>query len=224
MWGVRSKHEMQMQKQAGGEVCVLERGYIGDRTQWSSVSFGGKLNGRAQFRGVQDDPRRFEQHFGHMLKPWEKRDGYALIMGQVASDQAVRHVDIGKWYRQVAAYLKGHDVRFRPHPGAVRRGQVDNVPDATRIDGTLEDAINGASFVVTFNSNSAVDAVLAGVPTVAVDPGSMAWDVTSHDIRDPLVTPDRTQWVSRLAWKQWTDDEMASGFCWDHVGSMEKAA
>src|SRR5690606_28831613 len=48
LWGVRRRDWIARQKAAGGEVCILERGYLGDRFFWTSVSFGGELNGRAE--------------------------------------------------------------------------------------------------------------------------------------------------------------------------------
>jgi hypothetical protein len=69
---------------------------------------------------------------------------------------------------------------------------------------------------VTFNSNSAVDAVLAGVPAYVEDEGGMAFDVASHTVGE-IHRPDRAQWAHDLAYCQWTVDEMASGATWEHL-------
>jgi hypothetical protein len=223
LWGTRRQEAIAAQKWQGGEVCILERGYIGDRFKWSSVSFGGKLNGRATFRGVRSDPARFKADFGDKMQPWQAHDGYALLIGQVAGDMSLQAIggDLVRWYRETAAMLQkhGYDVRFRPHPGTIRRGSPLNVPPGAKlIDGTLKEAFAGAAVVVTFNSNTGVESVLAGVPTITSDVGSMAWDVSSHDVALPLVTPNRDRWAAELAWKQWTLEEMASGACWEAVG------
>ncbi len=39
-----------------------------------------------------------------------------------------------------------------------------------------------------------------------------------------VATPDRLEWAARLAWKQFTMAEMASGYCWDVVGQRIEAA
>lgn len=214
VWGVR--HAGAFAQQRGhGEICVLERGYIGDREKWTSVSFGGRLNGRAEFRGVQDEGSRFERYHPERLKPWQHRGGYALIMGQVPNDQSLVGVNIARWYADVAKQLrrKGYgDVRFRPHPLAANV----RVPGVTALKGSLADAFAGAAFVVTWNSNSAVDAVLDGIPAVAVDEGSMAWEVSGHEIGRPP-TPEHYRWAARLAWKQWSEDEIRSGECWEQM-------
>ena len=224
LWGVRNRPAIEGQIRRGGEVCVLERGYLGDRFAWTSVSFGGGLNGRAEFRGVSSDPERLERHFPGMLQPWTHRDGYALLIGQVPGDMSLASVDgnLLGWYEAAwkALDARGYDVRFRPHPVAVQRSRKLAAPAGIpTIGGTLSEAVAGAAVVVTFNSNAGVEAVFAGTPTIAVDCGSMAWPVTAHALDAEPERPDRTAWAAELAWKQWRLDELASGECWERVRS-----
>lgn len=225
-WGVRQRESIAEQRRVG-EVCILERGYIGDRLAWTSVSFGGGLNGRATFRGVSSDPGRFERHFAGLMRPWRAARGYTLLIGQVPGDMSLVSVkgSLAAWYRDTAMGLRrlGHDVRFRPHPMAVGARRGDRGPDDVPVlGGTLEDALAGAALVVTFNSNTAVDAVLAGAPAVANDIGSMAWPVTTHRIDEAPIRPDRTEWAARLSWCQWSLAEMRSGECWAAVHEMQE--
>ncbi len=216
IWGIRRADAIARQKAAGGEVIVLERSYIGDRFEQTSVSFGGNLNGRAKFVGPFEDGSRFENSFGHLMRPWQRRDGYALIIGQVPGDQSIKHINIDEWYRQTAKALRNYgwpQVRFRQHPKAGRAGHHAITP----IHGTLDEAMAGAGLIVTFNSNTAVEAALFGRPVIAMDEGSMAWDVAGHQVTQ-IVTPDRTAWAHRLAWCQWTREEFASGYCAEMVG------
>jgi hypothetical protein len=69
---------------------------------------------------------------------------------------------------------------------------------------------------VTLNSSVAVAAVMAGIPTITMDEGSMAWDVTGHSL-DDIRTPDRRPWAHALAWTQYTDDEIKEGLLWDYL-------
>jgi hypothetical protein len=69
---------------------------------------------------------------------------------------------------------------------------------------------------VTLNSSVGVDAVMSGVPTVTMDEGAMAWDVTGHR-PDEIVTPDRTDWLRWLAWTQWNEDEIVAGHPIKHL-------
>src|SRR5690606_8866320 len=133
--------------------------------------------------------------------------------------------NMAPWYAEAvrqaqAAY--GLPVKFRPHPRAVAKGYQQRPSNAEPSTGSLAEALADAHVAVTWNSNSAVDAVLAGVPTVAVDAGSMAWDVAAHSI-GTIVRPDRSNWMVRLAWSQWSLDEIASGAALRGLLAMKEA-
>lgn len=188
-------------------VLVMERGYLGDRLKvWTSLGWNG-LNGRARWNKPGDDGERFRLHFGHLIGDWTERDGYALLIGQVEGDQSIAHVNIHAWYMQAGEALKmrGFDVKFRPHPNG-NPGRP------------IEEDFAGTGCVVTFNSNAGVLAALAGIPVIACDIGSMAWPIAAHGLEVDLIRPDRCEWLSGLAWKQWTREEIACGLAWDHVG------
>lgn len=213
-WGWRRGRRIFERNRGLLPVLVMERGYLGNRFEWTSLGWNG-LNGRAKFPEINASwplaRRRFERNFGDLMKPWQRRDGYALIMGQVPNDASCANVNMPHFYRSTAAKLLsiGYQVRFRPHPLAPEKG----TPGYTT-KGTLQEDLGGAALVVNWNSNSGVDAVLAGVPLVACDEGSMAWEVASHSLDRPVIFPDRTDWAARLAWKQWLPSELADGSAW----------
>lgn len=225
-WGWRIGKQL---RQAGREVLVMERGYLGDRFAWTSLGWNG-LNGRAAWPAPQDAGERFERHFGHLQRPWRRQDGYALIVGQVQGDAALANVDIDGWYRRAARAMsdRGFDIRFREHPESVRRG--GRTPLAMRssiLHGSLDQALAGAAVVVTWNSNTGVDAAMAGVPVITCDQGAMAWPVAGHGLDAAPVTPDRAEWCRAMAWRQWTLDEIASGEAWEvvrHGAAIDHAA
>lgn len=211
VWGARKlerfRHRM--------NVLIMERAYLADRFHWVSLGWNG-LNGRAAWPQI-DSRSRWEQHFAHLMQPWRfKPDGYALILGQVPTDASVRHISYLGWAAQTAENLRraGYQVRFRPHPRSAYAipGNVRDISTAS-----LAEDLDGARFTVSFNSNSGVDSVLAGVPSITADIGSMAWDVSSHQLLTPELTPDRINWAARLAWKQWLPDEIEDGTAWDFV-------
>ena len=80
---------------------------------------------------------------------------------------------------------------------------------------TLAEDLEDTRVMVTWCSTSAVEAVLAGVPTVAFDEYSVAWDVTSHDLIEEPWRGDREQWCYDLAYRQWTKGELAGGAAWE---------
>jgi hypothetical protein len=106
------------------------------------------------------------------------------------------HYDlIEDWYGDVASYA----THFRKHPAAAN--------PTTR---PLTNDWNGCRLAITLNSSVAVDTVMAGIPTITMDEGSMAWDVTGHS-PDDVKTPDRRAWIRRLAWTQWHHQEINDG-------------
>src|SRR5262249_929979 len=148
------------------------------------------LNGRARWPSPLDGGARWREHFAHQMRPWQlpKRDGYALILGQMPTDTACSHVPYQLWLNDVARslMLKGREVCCRAHPQTMHVVcPVRNTPESN----SLEQDLDGAAFAVTFNSNSGVNAVMRGVRTITMDEGSMAWDITSHELDEELVTP-----------------------------------
>lgn len=207
-WGWRLGKRL---RNAGHEVLVMERGYLGDRFSYTSLGWNG-LNGYADFPKYEyDNGVRFES-LGARLLPWKTEGDYILILGQVPRDASLRGVDLNPFYETWAAQAEayyGKPVVFRPHPDVVRRGgRPPEIPLCTAE--TLEEALNGAFLCLNYNSNSGVDAVLAGVPTVTFDRGSMAWGVCGRSIEQAL-TPYREFWAHNLAFTQWTIDEIKSG-------------
>lgn len=208
-WGWRLGKALREQ---GHEVAVMERGFLSDRFSWTSLAWNG-LNGRGEFPVPPDDNGdRFCTH--HSFKPWRKTDGeYVLLMGQVPGDASLQGRNLLPWYEETARQATkayGLPVVFRPHPLAERKGFRQNVPYTKRSSRELAQDLERAHVVITYNSNSAVDAVIAGVPAVAVDPGSMAWPVAGHAVGDRIM-PNTSEWMRDLAWKQWQLDEISSG-------------
>jgi len=192
---------------------VLERGYIGDRFQYTSIGWNG-LNGLAIFPDYPGDGGARFRSLGVPLQPWRPTGEYVLLVGQVHGDAALQGRNLTQWYAQTAqsaAAEYGLPVRFRPHPLEVRRlGVVRAVAGTYQDSGSLQDALARAAAVVTWNSNTGVDALLAGKPVVALGDGAMASPLAARELGGQC-NPDREAWAYALAWKQWTLDEIRSG-------------
>ena len=215
-WGHRRKEIINAQCLNGYDYLTMERGYFGDRMgTWTSCGFNG-LNGRAEFHNDCSPPDRWRPHAKRM-RSWRTMPGkYILIMGQVAGDASIQDVDIEQWYRVVyeqAREVFDLPVYFRPHPLSRQMSTIG----MNLLNGDLDTALDDAHLVITYNSNSGVDAALAGVPVVAFDRGSMTWDIATHEIEPATFMPDRTVWAQNLAYCQWTMDEIRRGIAWDHL-------
>ncbi|MEC9346066.1 MAG: hypothetical protein VYB54_07550 [Pseudomonadota bacterium] len=197
-------------------VLVMERGYVGDRFHWTSLGWNG-LNGRADFGNACVDGRRWDRFFAPFMQPWRQpKDNTALIMGQVPGDQSLVGHDFNNWIRTVTGALRvfGFYPVFRPHPKALQAWELPSGLDV--VGGDLQAALASAAVVATFNSNSGVDAALAGVPTVVWDEGSMAWAVGAQRSIE-ITMPDRTRWAHRLAHCQWAPQELEAGDWWPQL-------
>ena len=207
------------QEKHGGRVIVLETGYVnrGDGPENHYAAGWDGLNGRADFRNVGMRADRWDL-LGRELRPWKRDGSLVVICGQVPWDAACQHHDHLGWCQATVAKLgrDGFPVVFRPHPLAPGVNYGVRCEISTR---PLEEDLAEARCVVTFNSNCAVDAVIAGVPAISMDVGSMAFSVTGHsleDIENPP-KPEREQWAWDLAHCQWLPAEMRQGLAWKHL-------
>lgn len=210
-WGWRIGKRL---RERGQTVLVMERGFVGDRMRWVSLGWNG-LNGRAVRPPAEDGGARWERYHSGVLRPWvaEPRS-LAVIMGQVPGDQSIRGINFDAWAKAEADHLTGRwRLGYRFHPQC--KGVTSIPAGAEVLHGELDDALAVAGLVVTFNSNSGVDAVLAGIPTVAADEGSMAYAVTTRSAAETPIQPDRRAWAHRLAWAQWDPAEIEDGTAWE---------
>ncbi len=203
------------------DVIVLETGYInrGDGEKHHYAAGFNGLNGRADFRNKNMPSDRAEK-LGVEMKPWKEPGGCVVVCGQVPWDASVEGTDHPRWCQNTVEKLRDYTDRrivFRPHPLALNAMKplwgcvTSTVP--------LAEDLETAHAVVTYNSNSGVEAMLLGVPVFAADPGSMCWELANKSLISVDVpnTPDRQQWLNDLCYAQWTIEEMSSGETWRHL-------
>jgi hypothetical protein len=115
---------------------------------------------------------------------------------------------------RIRAVYPDRRVIFRPKPN---RPHPD-LPDV-EADGVteIEDLLRGASLIVCRHSNVGVDACIAGIPVVA-EAGAPAL-LYGNDLANPVQpTPDqRRDFLARLAWLNWRDEESMGSSLWDWI-------
>lgn len=205
------------QKKRGLDVIILETGYInrGDEPDNHYAAGWNGLNGRADFKNKACPADRAKKLVS--LKDWNPGSNI-VVCGQVPWDAAVEHTDHREWLQKIVRAIfmvTDRPVIFRPHPKA-KLPPIEGTIYSTR---PLAQDLEDAYCCVTFNSNSGVEAVIAGVPTITMDKGAMAWEVTSHSLSDMQYMPDRQQWLNNLCYSQWTPEEMRNGEAWRHLAS-----
>lgn len=207
-----------IKRHQGRRLLCVEEAFV-RRGDFYQVGWGG-FAGHADFNnhGVPGD--RW-QAMGVPVSDWQHNErGHIVVMGQLGRDVQVQDTDHYGWCRAVVGALqaRGERVIFRPHPKEPG-GKIYGVPSSVVHTGTMAEALAGAKSVVTWNSTSAVDALLAGIPAVAMDSGSISYPVAGHTIEDAIcpIYPDHTQWLASIGYAQWTLEEMASGQTWRHL-------
>ena len=150
-----------------------------------------------------------------------KRGDYILITGQKPYDgsHGMSETQLAAMYSEWVQEIKKHTDRpivFRPHPKypqMVIDGAKMDVPTDIN-SGGLDKAIEGAHCVVTYNSTSGTDALIAGKPVFAISSDAQFWHIANHnfaDIENPYFPDDRQWHFNRVAYAQWTVDELQSG-------------
>jgi len=217
VWGYKPLPFIKRLEAQGSRLLLMERGFFYDRMEWTVLSWDG-LNNRGKLPECQDQGQRLETNWPGIIKPWHNNGYYTLLCGQLPGDAALRGMNLDGWAQRITDILikqHGKKVRYRPHPwaGSIQKG-ICPVGAELSVDTSLVQDLAAAECCVTFNSNSGVDAVLSGVPTVTLDEGATAWPVASHLLNEPLVRPDRYCWANKLAWCQWKLNEITDGTAW----------
>jgi hypothetical protein len=201
-------------------LLTVGRCFFGDRHDMVAIGWDG-FNGAANFCLDKQMPEDRWQKHGHCLPGvrYGNPDGYVLVCGEFR--------ECGKWYATMREILAGEDVRFRAHP--FKAGQSvpgwKDAPPAGQDD--IDSLFTDCKAVITYDSIAGCDAVLAGVPHVACGENSMARDVSFHSwsaFKEWEKTCDGYPfdvelWAERLAYCQWSHDEISNGEFWDHLKS-----
>ncbi len=147
-----------------------------------------------------------------ILNTWNP-DGPVIVAG-IGEKAGVQYgsTAVREWESSVISQVKaaGRPVFYRPK----KQGPVPGVPQAKA--GPIDGALAGASCVVTWHSNVAVDAIRLGIPAVCRD-GAAAAVCPSTWRQDlaPLDAGTRSQFLSNLAFFQWLPTEASQ--CWAFV-------
>jgi hypothetical protein len=222
-WG---KAMIVRQKNPTAIICCLDHGYTSKRAQyintgWSVPSMPCGLNGFAEHAWVADGGTRARAMglYDELAPVRETPLGRALLLGQVYGDAMIvtQIRDYGEWLREMSQKLQdlGYSVTFRPHPVMVRRGQAHAYGNLGRLTGNrdLRADLSEADIAVALNSNGLVEAYMAGVRPWAYNGGTMLGPILEGTT---VKFQYREPWLNRLAWAQWTPEELEDGTWYTH--------
>ena len=168
------------------------------------------------YRKTEDYPSDRFNAWG--VEPQEYKTGSKILICP-SSETMTRYVtgmSVDMWVKAITHGVRKYtdrpiEVRYKPRGKGTSGPAVALVPFAEQAKDT--------HCVVTSISLCAMEAQLLGIPTIC-HPDSFAADISStklEDIENPLRT-DRAQWFNNLAYSQFTQDEIASGYAREIIG------
>ena len=218
-------------RSTGCPVVIMEHGFF-DRINHTQLDHAG-FNHTASWRGLLTTPAprgaaaRLRAVWPHRLPAVTPRPGYVLVVGQVAGDAQLADSEVRSPLPLLDAVLEaappGVEVRFRAHPKAPPA--EGPAAAATRAEGTLAEAVAGAAFVVTINSNAGNEALAMGCGVLCLGPAlyaaaGVARQTTLTDLPGAMArmlsgwapSPEAVRnYLRWLACRQWSRAELADG-------------
>lgn len=226
--GVKSRELFQGYWKKGTHTVLLDKGY--HRAQYATgvrgwVYWRVAVNAHQPTRYLsQGRPSDRAERLGWSVPRWRNDGRHILFAGSsqkyhdfVGAGSATEFAE--KMVRRISKYST-RPIIYRPKPsweGAVAvRGaefQGEYVP--------LADALRDCWAVVTHGSSVCVESILSGVPVIVLG-DAVAKSISSTDVAE-IESPrlaseqERLQWLSDLAYQQWTLQEFVSGEAWANI-------
>lgn len=207
----------------GPNLLIFEMPIFRETQTWYSRFGFDHVHRAGRFAPTECPMDRFEK-LKLPLLPWREGGDSVVIAGQVNGDYSVDGIDVFEWACDVAMHLKRTtpwNIVVRPHPADTE----NNWNEFGRMQGirisreSLQYDLDRAKCWVSYTSGSSIDAIMAGVPSIALSPNNFCWEVSRHSVNDvdnPLLA-DRGPVLSSLAYSQWSQEEIYSGEAWKHL-------
>jgi hypothetical protein len=188
---------------AGGKVIICENGYMGldneNRQYYSMALNGHNGSGRWYIGG----PERWDK-LGIEIKPWRSFGDHILVRSQRGIGNSIMASPPG-WHNTVVSNLRritDRPIRVRTHPGNNPKGV-----------GLIND-LNNCWCVIIWASSLGGRSLVKGYPVIYQAPYHVCSDAMDSDlesVNNPTLNDDRLFALRRMAWAQWSVDEISSG-------------
>lgn len=162
--------------------------------------------------------------------------GHILILLQLPGDASLRSQKMSEWFTETVDKIRSitdRTILVRFHPAMSDRARAEffseigdlifknhpNIYWSNGLDSSLENDLSASGICISYTSGSCIDAVLHGVPVIAIDEGNLAYPISSRrieELNNPKLAPqpEVTDWMCKLANSQWNEQEMLSGKVW----------
>ena len=150
-------------------------------------------------------------------KPWQYEGKHILVIPPSYHTAKWYGIDRIEWENDIVKKLKKHTRKEI----VVRQKFKNNAEWGEKLDKPLSEDLKDCYAMVSFHSMCAVQAVMSGIPSYCSE-HSPAYPVSLglnelDQIKDPLYTGERNDWVKSLMCAQFTENEMYSGKAYKHL-------
>ncbi len=145
-----------------------------------------------------------------------KSNGPVIVAG-IGRKARVQYGDaVDRWEAQM---MSAAAARWPERRILYRKKQIDAPVPAGAAPASMapiDQALSGASLVITWHSNVAVDAIRLGIPVICHDGAAAAVCPATFTDEDPqpLATDLRDRFLQNLAWFQWSPNEARRFWAW----------
>lgn len=201
------------------------------------------IDGPSPIKYMMRVPRSFERFERRRIDIANRVGGQSILRPHVlycgSSQKYCDYYDLGEanayaenLFQQLREIAKKISIVYRPKPSWQGAREIEG----TRFSGsgtTLKRELEKANLLITHGSAASVEAIVAGVPVIALGPCAArpvaGLEITNETVLDPYFPSDpaRYQWLWNLAYCQWNVDELQSGEAWGFIRNeiieMDKA-
>lgn len=195
--------------QTGRDFYYIDNGYFGNHRQ--KIYFRIIKNHVHDVRAIVARPRDRLDRCEVRTKPFSP-GGKILLAPPSAKSFSLWDIDQDQWIERTVAEIKQHT--DRPIEIRLKRKREERLRE-----NTMEQALEGAHCLVTYNSVSAVEAILLGKPAFTLGPNAAA--VLSLQDLSQIESPripsndEREAWMRHLSYSQFNFSEMMDGTAWN---------
>jgi hypothetical protein len=171
-----------------------------------------------------------------VLKPWRGNGSHIIYAMQVPEDTSLLGLDVfaaAQYDLTMIRTLTDRPIYVALHPfckqvpAIVQNNnkylegfyKVIELTKSKLTETSTHEMFDNAWCTVCHSSGIAYESVIAGVPAITMSERSFVRPITSSswfDINSPI-TPDRLSWLAKIAYCQWSLDEIESGKFKNHV-------
>lgn len=190
--------------------------------------------------------KKFSKKNNLSIKEWSSPGDYILILGQLEYDSALNSLyqqgynSFYDWVDNLINNIGKYSDRpiiIRPHPKqynteflekkfckyknvAISKNLNKNYEETKSGGQSLLDDLNRSYCVISYSSNSTVEAVCKGIPVFLFDEGAAAYKISQNSlscIEELNYSIEIDRWINSIVYSIWNYEEVRKGEAWNHL-------